>query len=333
MDIGATHHMTSDMHTLSTHHPYSGQDAVLIGDGSSLSITHMGSLYLPSRSWNLTLYSVLCVPNIQKNLISIYRLCNNNNVSVELFPAHFQVKDLNSRIPLIQRKTKDELYEWPASSSTLKSFFASPTPKLSTIDWHHHLGHPSSSILKNIVSSFYLPCSESVNSICSDCAINKTHKLPFSQTSIVSTRPLEYIFTDLWRSPIVSVDNYKYYLVLVDHYSRYTWLYPLKLKSQVRETFIAFKHFLRISSMPELEPYTPTMAESLLPSDHSSLTPASRTSPLHLTHRSTMECQSENIVTSWKQVSPYSLMLGCQTSDYTNDHISKVHTQVWNKSL
>lgn len=39
----------------------------------------------------------------------------------------------------------------------------------------------------------------------------------------------------------MSIDNYKYYLVLVDHYSRYTWMYPLKMKSQVRETFIAFK--------------------------------------------------------------------------------------------
>ena len=38
-----------------------------------------------------------------------------------------------------------------------------------------------------------------------------------------------------------SIDNYKYYLVLVDHYTRYTWLYPLKLKSQVRDTFKAFK--------------------------------------------------------------------------------------------
>lgn len=27
----------------------------------------------------------------------------------------------------------------------------------------------------------------------------------------------------------------------MDHYSRYTWLYPLKLKSQVKETFTAFK--------------------------------------------------------------------------------------------
>ncbi|KAG7582826.1 Integrase catalytic core [Arabidopsis suecica] len=243
MDSGATHHMTSDLNNLAMHQPYSGDDSVLIGDGSGLSITHTGSLSLPSTSRNLTLNSVLCVPNIQKNLISVYRLCNANKVSVEFFPAHFQVKDLSSGVPLIQGKTKDELYEWPASPSTLSSFFASTSPKTTLTDWHYRLGHPSFSILKSVISSYSLPCiqSNSVSSLCSDCAINKTHKLPFSQSSIHSTRPLEYVFTDVWSSPVTSIDNYKYYLVLVDHYSRYTWLYPLKLKSQVRETFVAFK--------------------------------------------------------------------------------------------
>lgn len=42
-------------------------------------------------------------------------------------------------------------------------------------------------------------------------------------------------------SPITSVDNFKYYVLFVDHFTRFTWLYPLKLKSQVQATFIAFK--------------------------------------------------------------------------------------------
>lgn len=49
------------------------------------------------------------------------------------------------------------------------------------------------------------------------------------------------MFSDVWTSPITSVDNYKYYLILVDHHTRYSWLYPLKQKSQVKETFVTFK--------------------------------------------------------------------------------------------
>lgn len=87
--------------------------------------------------------------------------------------------------------------------------------------------------------------------------INKSHKLSFSDSSITSTRPLEIIFTDVWSSPILSTDHFKYYLVLVDHYTRYSWLYPLKQKSllfffffflkqksQVKETFVAYKELV-----------------------------------------------------------------------------------------
>lgn len=45
----------------------------------------------------------------------------------------------------------------------------------------------------------------------------------------------------MWTLPITSVDNYKYYLIFVDHYTCYTWLYPLKQKSQVKSIFITFK--------------------------------------------------------------------------------------------
>lgn len=182
LDSGATHHLTSDLHNLALHQPYSGDDSVLIGDGSGLQITHTGSLSLPSTSRNLLLNNVLSVPNIAKNLISVYRLCNVNKVSVEFFPAHFQVKDLSSGVPLLQGVTNNELYEWPVSPSTITSFFTSTPPKLSTEDWHNRLGHPSFSILKTILSNSSIPYSKSVsqNTLCTDCSINKSHKLPFS---------------------------------------------------------------------------------------------------------------------------------------------------------
>lgn len=50
MDSGATHHMTSDLQNLSLHQSYNGDDSVLLGDGSGISITHTGSLSLPSQS-------------------------------------------------------------------------------------------------------------------------------------------------------------------------------------------------------------------------------------------------------------------------------------------
>ncbi|KAG7559597.1 Reverse transcriptase RNA-dependent DNA polymerase [Arabidopsis thaliana x Arabidopsis arenosa] len=111
LDSGTTHHITSDLNNLSLHQPYNGGEKVLIGDGSGLRISHTGLASLPPCSKPLALRDVLCVPDIKKNLLSVYRICNANEVSVEFFPAHFQVKDLSSGIQLLQGRTNGELYD------------------------------------------------------------------------------------------------------------------------------------------------------------------------------------------------------------------------------
>ena len=246
LDSGATHHLTSDLNNLSLHRPYNGGDDVMIADGSNMMISHTGSTLIPNHTRSLLLDKILCVPNIQKNLISIYRLCNVNKVSVEFFPASFQVKDLRTGVPLLQGRTNNELYEWPVSSPQAVAMVSSVGPKTTLTSWHSRLGHPSSSVLNSVISQFSLPVLSSSQKLlsCSDCLINKSHKLPFSQTTIVSNRPLEYIFTDVWTSPIHSTENHKYYLVLIDHFTRYSWLYPLQKKSEVKKIFIAFKELV-----------------------------------------------------------------------------------------
>ncbi|XP_010469139.1 PREDICTED: uncharacterized protein LOC104749244 [Camelina sativa] len=104
LDSGATHHITSDLQNLALHQPYHGGDGVVNADGSSTAITHTGSLLLPSPSRILEIHKVLCVPNIKKNLVSVYRLCNANQVSVGFFPTHFQVKDLSTGSPSCKAK-------------------------------------------------------------------------------------------------------------------------------------------------------------------------------------------------------------------------------------
>jgi transposase InsO family protein len=68
------------------------------------------------------------------------------------------------------------------------------------------------------------------------------HKLPFGNSSIKSTFPLQYIYSDVWGpAPVDSVNGFKYYLIFVDNYTKYVWLYPLKAKSEVSTVFPRFK--------------------------------------------------------------------------------------------
>ncbi|KAI4297314.1 hypothetical protein L6164_037208 [Bauhinia variegata] len=48
VDSGASHHVTNDFQNLSLYNDYPGSDQVLVGDGTSLSITHLGSTSLPT---------------------------------------------------------------------------------------------------------------------------------------------------------------------------------------------------------------------------------------------------------------------------------------------
>lgn len=237
VDSGATHHITSDLANLALHQTYTAGEEVSIGDANGFSITNTGSAILPSSTRPLSLNNVLCVPAIKKNLISVYKLCNANRVSVQFYSNCFQV--ISARAPLLQGRTKDELYEWPTS---LPKTFLTTTinNKTTVVNWHSRLGHPSPSILKTIISRFSLPTFDSMSSPfhCGNCLSNKSQKLSFSQTTLTSTRPLQVLFSDVWISPITSIDNFKYHLIIVDQFSRYIWLYPLKLKSQVRKTFI-----------------------------------------------------------------------------------------------
>ena len=56
---------------------------------------------------------------------------------------------------------------------------------------------------------------------------------------------LDLIHYDIWGpSPIKSNLGFVYYVLFIDDYSRFTWLYPLKLKSDFYDTFIQFQNFV-----------------------------------------------------------------------------------------
>ncbi|RVW94165.1 Retrovirus-related Pol polyprotein from transposon RE1 [Vitis vinifera] len=243
LDSGASHHVTTDLHNLALHSPFDGTDEIMIGDGSGLPISHTGSTSLTTPSHSFTLSNVLCVPTMKRNLISISQFCKSNNTSIEFLPSSFHVKDLHTGAILLQGRTKDGVYEWPLSTTQSRPLIAFSSVKTTLSEWHHRLGHPSLSIFKNIMSSFHLDVSRpsNFNFNCNSCQCNKSHKLPFSTSTLSTSSPLEVIFTDIWTSPVYSTDNFKYYVIFVDHFTKYIWLYPLKRKSDTHDVFVRFK--------------------------------------------------------------------------------------------
>ena len=120
----------------------------------------------------------------------------------------------------------------PTSNATIKTYAA---------HWHQRLGHPSRDILKFVFRTFNLSSHLDFES-CESCLCNKSHRLPFGKPSLCSPRPLDLIYSDVWGpDPVTSFDNYKYYVIFVDHFTKYVWFFPLRLKSDVFSIFVRFK--------------------------------------------------------------------------------------------
>jgi histone deacetylase 1/2 len=65
--------------------------------------------------------------------------------------------------------------------------------------------------------------------------------LPFSVSTHIVKTPLELVFSDVWGPAQMSVSGHEYYVSFIDAYSRFTWIYLLKRKSDVFDVFLKFQ--------------------------------------------------------------------------------------------
>jgi histone deacetylase 1/2 len=78
--------------------------------------------------------------------------------------------------------------------------------------------------------------------VCDACQRAKSHQLPYNRSTRVSSFPLELVHSDVWGPAIASSSGFKYYVSFVDDFSRYTWIYLIKHKSDVEQIFYDFQH-------------------------------------------------------------------------------------------
>jgi histone deacetylase 1/2 len=65
--------------------------------------------------------------------------------------------------------------------------------------------------------------------------------LPYAKSSSTSSHPLQLVHSDVWGHAPDSVGGKRYYVSFIDDYSKFTWIYLLKFKSEVFEKFHEFQ--------------------------------------------------------------------------------------------
>lgn len=90
------------------------------------------------------------------------------------------------------------------------------------------------------------------------------HKISFAISSIKSSSPLEMVFSDVWGpAPIPSVDGLHYYLIFVDYFTKYVWLFPTKQNLKFPKFFQNLRSWLKFFSTDPLFLFTQIMVVSL----------------------------------------------------------------------
>ncbi|KAH9669465.1 retrovirus-related pol polyprotein from transposon RE1 [Citrus sinensis] len=240
-DSGATTHMVNDPGKISELKPYEGNDAIVVGNGDCLNISHIGNTSIDTGISKLYLKNVLVVPGLKNNLLSVEQLTHDNSCIIEFSSNKFVVKDYQGNILAKGTKTKG-LYALDEGHHV--ALYLSEGRKAPYNIWHQRMGHPQIKSIKFLNKNKLIDVSNWITKdyVCSSCQMGKNCKLPFNFSNKISSVPLHKIHCDLWGpAPISSVQNFRYYAVFVDDCTRYTWLYPLKNKSDLFDVFIKFQ--------------------------------------------------------------------------------------------
>ncbi|CAI7810353.1 unnamed protein product [Closterium sp. NIES-54] len=146
---------------------------------------------------------------------------------------------------------------WVAASSQVIAAASRSTPLSApcsyrplsheTLLWHHRLGHPSLPRLRGMASRTLVsglprslpPLPPGPAPTCVPCVEGRQHAAPYSSSFPPTEAPLQTLHMDVWGPACVRGQGHeRYFLLVVDDYSRYTRFFPLRSKGEVSEVLI-----------------------------------------------------------------------------------------------
>ncbi|CAI7774131.1 unnamed protein product [Closterium sp. NIES-53] len=158
-----------------------------------------------------------------------------------------------------------------------------------TLLWHHRLGHPSLPRLRSMASRVLVsglpqslpPLPSGPGPPYVPCVEGRLRATPHSSHFPPTEAPLQTLHMDVWGPASVRGQGYeRYFLLVVDDYSRYTTVLPLRSKGAVTEVLIdwireaclrpgVLQRFGFTYSSPQATPLPTRHSLSALPSDES----------------------------------------------------------------
>jgi hypothetical protein len=204
------------------------QRAITFGDGNQGLVKGLGKIAIsPDHS----ISNVFLVDSLDYNLLSVSQLCKMGynclftNVGVTVFRSDDSVT--------FKGVLEGQLYlvDFNDNKAELDTCLIAKT-NMGWL-WHRRLAHVGMKNLHKLLKGEHILGLTNVHfekdRVCSACQAGKQVGTHHPHKNIMTTdRPLELLHMDLF-DPIVyiSISGSKYYLVIVDDYSRFTWVFFL----------------------------------------------------------------------------------------------------------
>ena len=228
LDFGAVDHVCCSLNHFSAFKSISSIN-VRLPNGSSVLASYSGTVHF---SDDLILTDVLYIPEFTFNLISITKLTNSLPCQLILSSDRCLIQERHSLKTIASAEVRDGLYMLNSSCK-----FPIPCSLVNNVvvtvgnAWHFRLGHLSPDKL-GILCKNNSYISHSNNTPCIVCLLAKQKHLPFDDSNTQSVSPFNIVHMDIWDPlSISSVHGHRYFLIVVDDYSRYVWIFLMKHKS------------------------------------------------------------------------------------------------------
>ncbi|CAI7744776.1 unnamed protein product, partial [Closterium sp. NIES-54] len=250
LDSGATHSFFRDSTTLT---PLSRPVAVSLADPSGGPVLAHSSTVLPCPAAPLGLLSGLHLPSFSTNLRVTHCTCSRTGRHLATFTRQpgSSLYTLTTAPPPVsasgQVASSSQVFAAASRTSPASAPCSCRPLAHKTLPWHHRLGHPSLPRPRGLTSRTLVsglprslpPLPPGPAPTCVPCVEGRQRAAPHSSSFPPIEAPLQTLHMDVWGSARVRGQGHeRYFLLVVDDYSRYTTVFPLRSKGEVTEVLI-----------------------------------------------------------------------------------------------